>query len=68
MLLLLNYSLLYLDFNNACCKDYNGRVEKCIVYLAIIYQGFYQIEIWYKIDIYNNMYKTDLEKQFKIKN
>ncbi len=36
-LLLLNYGLLYLDFNDAWRKDYSGRVEKCIVCLAMIY-------------------------------
>ncbi len=41
-LLLLNYGLLYLDFHNACRKDYSGRLEKCIAYMAMIYQGSHQ--------------------------
>ncbi len=36
-LLLLNYVLLYLDFNDVCSKGYSGWVEKCIVCLAVIY-------------------------------
>ena len=36
-LLLLNYGLLYLDFNDECRKSYSGRVEKCIAYLTVIY-------------------------------
>ncbi len=42
VLLLLNYGLLYLDFNDICRKGYNGRVEKYIAYLAMIYQGSHQ--------------------------
>ncbi len=36
-LLLLNYGLLYLDFNDACRKGYSGRLEKCIACMAVIY-------------------------------
>lgn len=43
ILLLLNYSLLHVNFNDLCRKNYNGQVKKCIVYLVMIYQGFYQI-------------------------
>lgn len=42
VLWLLNYSLLYLDFNDICHKDYSSRVEKCIVHLVLIYQDFHQ--------------------------
>lgn len=35
-LLLLNYSLLYINFNNTCRKGYSGRVEKYIVCWTII--------------------------------
>lgn len=41
-LLFLNYGLLYVDFNDTYHKNYNNQVEKCIVCLAMIYQGFYQ--------------------------
>lgn len=37
ILMILNYTLLYLNFNNTCCKGYNKQVEKCIARLAIIY-------------------------------
>ncbi|WP_375449214.1 hypothetical protein [uncultured Nostoc sp.] len=40
-LLLLNYGLLYLDFNNICRKSYSGRLEKCIACMVVIYQGSY---------------------------
>ncbi len=41
-LLLLNYDLLYLDFNDACRKSYSSWLEKCIACMAVIYQGSHQ--------------------------
>ncbi len=65
VLLLLNYSLLYLDFNNACRKDYSSRVEKCVVYLVVIYQGSYQsrysMELIHMVAYMKRIWKDDLK-------
>lgn len=64
-LLLLNYGLLYLNFNNAYRKSYNGRVEKCITCLTVIYQGSHQtkysIELIYIVACMKQIWKNDLK-------
>ena len=64
-MLLLNYGLLYLDFNDACRKDYSGLVEKCIAYLAMIYQVFYQtkyiMELVYMVVYMKQIWKNNLK-------
>lgn len=64
-LLLLNYGLLYLDFNDACCKGYSGRVEKCIACLAVIYQGSHQtkysMKLIHMVACMKRIWKDDLK-------
>ena len=64
-LLLLNYGLLYLDFNDACCKGYSGRLEKCIACMAVIYQGSHQIkysmELIHMVACMKRIWKDDLK-------
>lgn len=38
-LLLLREGLTYLEFVDACRGGFSGRVQKCLEYMAIIYQG-----------------------------
>ncbi len=38
-LLLICEGIAYLDFINACQSGFSGRVEKCVQYFAILYQG-----------------------------
>ncbi len=38
-LLLIREGIAYLDFISACRSGFNGRVEKCVEYFAILYQG-----------------------------
>ena len=33
----LNLGLLYVDFVDACCSSYSGRVEKCIQLFTIVF-------------------------------
>ena len=64
-LLLLNYGLLYLDFNDACRKGYSGRVEKCIACLAVIYQGSHQtkysMKLIHMVACMKRIWKDDLK-------
>lgn len=63
-LLLLSYKLLYLDFVNACQKDYSGQVKKCIAYLAVIYQDSnyknYGAELLHMVAYLKKLWKRDL--------
>ncbi len=64
-LLLLNYGLLYLDFNDACRKGNSDRVEKCIACLAVIYQVSHQyrysIELIHMVACMKRIWKDDLK-------
>ena len=64
-LLLLNYGLLYLNFNDAWCKGYSGQLEKCIACMAVIYQGSHQIkysiELIYMVAYIKRIWKDNLK-------
>ncbi len=64
-LLLLNYGLLYLDFNNAYRKGYSSWLEKCIVCMAVIYQGSHQtkysMELIHMVACMKRIWKDDLK-------
>lgn len=38
-LIIVSCRLLYLNFWEACCKGYSGRIEKCIECFAMLFQG-----------------------------
>lgn len=65
-LLLLSCGLLYLDLADACQKGYSGRVEKCVSYLAVIYQSSnnirYATEMMHIVACFKKLWKTDLKQ------
>ena len=65
MLLLLNYGLLYLDFNNACCKGYSSRLITYIACMIVIYQGLhetkYSMELLHMVACMKRIWKDDLK-------
>ena len=65
VLLLLSYGLLYFDLVDKYRKSYSGHVEKCILYLAVIYQSSnntkYTIEMMHIVAYFKKLWKANLK-------